>query len=373
MIQARVSFARCPHYLTQQVEEAVRRCVGLLGGPEAFVRRGQKVLIKPNVLTDASPEEGIDTHPEVVRAAIRLVKPLASVVYCGDSPSVWGEKKDIDRVYEVSGIGKVCREEGVELVAFTKPKMRGGYPLTEWLDKVDKLVNVPKFKTHGYTMLTAGVKNLFGLVVGMNKMKIHRDRPHPEDLSRALVDIYEARKPDLTVLDGIVAMEGDGPGSSGRLRLMELIAAATDAMALDMVMAVVMGLEPYEIPTNKEGMRRGFFEGGLKTVELLGEDIRFFVARDFALPKTSYLSRMPRWALNIVTALLTMKPFVRQDHCRACGLCRASCPAGACQMSGGTMVIDDQKCILCLCCQEICPHQAIGVRKNFLLRLMSGK
>ncbi|MFA5038389.1 MAG: DUF362 domain-containing protein [Candidatus Omnitrophota bacterium] len=371
MEKSKVSLIRCSRYDTQDVEKAVGLAVDILGGPEAFARKGDRVLIKPNLLTDALPEEGVDTHPEVVRAVIRLFKPLASRIYCGDGPNVWGEKKDVERVYEVSGMKKVCREEGIEMVAFTVPKMRSGYPLTEWLEKTDRLINVPKFKTHSYTILTAGVKNLFGLVVGMNKMKIHKDFPSPAGLSRALLDIYESRKPDLTILDGIMAMEGEGPGSCGTVRPMELVAAAQDALALDFVLAVIMGLVPEDIPTIREAGRRGLFPETFSDIDIKGEDIRFFVAKDYRLPRTSFLNRMPDWAAVIARKMLRMKVCVIQDLCRACQKCRQSCPAEACRMEGGRMIIDESKCIFCLCCQEICPHKAIEVKKNFFLRMMT--
>ncbi len=149
MRKPQVSLVKCRSYDTAEVESAVKRSVELLGGVEKFIKPEERVLIKPNLLTDARPEEGIDTHPEVVRAVIRLIKPLTKNIYCGDAPGVFEGKKDIDRVYEVSGIRRVCKEEGIELVYFTQAKMKGSYPLTDWIDKCDRLISVPKFKTHG--------------------------------------------------------------------------------------------------------------------------------------------------------------------------------------------------------------------------------
>jgi uncharacterized protein (DUF362 family) len=126
----KVSLVRCESYDAAQVQAAVAEAVRLLGGIGRFVKPGEKVLLKPNLLTDAPPEKGVDTHPEVVRAVIRLLRPVTRHIVCGDSPSVWGEKKDVNRVYEVSGIKKVCAEEGVELVYFSGSRLVKGYPLT---------------------------------------------------------------------------------------------------------------------------------------------------------------------------------------------------------------------------------------------------
>lgn len=349
----------------------MKRAVDLLGGIGQFIKPDERVLIKPNILTQALPEEGIDTHPEVVRSVIRLLKPVTKNIFCGDSPSVWGEKRDVDRCYEASGIKKVCQEEGVDLVYFTTARIVRGYPLTDWIDRCDRLISVPKFKTHGFTILTAGVKNLFGLVVGMYKMKIHRDNPRPEDLSRALVDIYEIKKPDLTVLDGVVAMEGQGPGSGGSLKSMELIAAAGDALSLDMILATVMGLLPYDIPTNREALRRGMTSGESDAIELSGEDIKTFLSKDFRLPKTTYLNMMPRWTTDMIKRFFWMRPQPVAAKCKACGLCQKSCPSEAIRLEDNRIVIDYKKCILCLCCQEICPQGAIDIKKNLIWELLT--
>lgn len=363
----KVALSRCASYDLREVQDAVRRAVDLVGGISVFVRPGERVLIKPNMLTDAAPEEGICTHPEVVRAVIRLIRPMTKNIFCGDSPSVFGEKKDAEKVYAASGIKKVCQEEGVEMVHFAAPRMRGRYAMTDWLDRVDRLVNVPKLKTHGLTVLTAGVKNLFGLVVGMNKMMIHRDFPRPQDLSCAVVDLYQARRPDLTVLDGIVAMEGEGPGSSGTLKSLGLVAASADALALDFVLARLMGIAPETVPTNREAARRGL----RPSFEIVGERLESFGSGKFALPKTSILERMPRWSLGLVKAILRMRPWIEASRCRVCFLCVKSCPAKAIGLADGRMKINNHRCISCLCCQEVCPHAAIVIRKNILLTFLS--
>ena len=269
MNKQQVSLVKCKSYDTARVEDAVKRAVDLLGGIERFVKPGEKVLLKPNLLTDAEPDKGITTHPEVLRAVIRLVRPITKNIFCGDAPSVWGEKRDVDRVYEKTGIKKVCNEEGAELVYFTDPVLKNGYPLTGWVFKCDRFINIPKFKTHGLTVLTAGIKNLFGLMIGMSKMKAHRDNPKPADLSKVLVDIYEIKKPDLNILDGVVAMEGQGPGSAGTLRNMDLIASSPDALCLDMALSSLMEVDFWDVPTNKEALRRGLGPQGMASIKIL--------------------------------------------------------------------------------------------------------
>jgi len=365
-----VALARCRTYETVEVEAAVRRALDALGGIRAFIRPGERVLVKPNMLTDVAPEAGVDTHPEVVRAVLRSIKAVTPHIVCGDAPSVWGKRREVERVYEACGMRRVCDEEGVEMVFFTTPRLRDRYPLTEWLEKCDRVVSVPKFKTHGFTVLTAGIKNCFGFVVGMNKMKIHGEFPYPQDLCRVIVEIYELCRPHLTVCDGIVAMQGEGPGSSGTLRSMELVAASPDALALDMVLAQVMGLEPEAVPTNREALRRRRQDSAGPHIDLRGAALESFVARDFVLPRTTFFHRGPPWVLRVIKTLFRLKPAIDAATCRVCGVCQKGCPGHAIENRGGRMVIDERRCILCLCCQELCPHRAVSIKKGLFLRLM---
>lgn len=372
MSKNKVSLVKCASYDTTEVQAAVKRALDLLGGIERFVGPNEKVLLKPNLLTDASPEKGVDTHPEVVRAVIRILKPVTKNIYCGDSPSICGDKKEINRVYEASGIKKVCAEEGVELVYFIQSRRVNGYPLTSWAFSCARMINIPKFKTHTLTVLTACLKNLFGLVVGMHKLKFHFDCPKVSALSKVMVDLYEARRPDLNIVDGVVAMEGDGPGSSGVLRKMGFIAASADGVGLDMLLARLMNVDCLDIPTNREASGRGLGPSGLEGLDIVGERLDDFAAPDFKLPRASVLTKlppMPEALSRSLMSFLSAKPYVEISKCRLCGTCQKSCPAGALRLGRGRLTFDRSRCILCLCCQEVCPYAAIALKKNLLLRL----
>ncbi|MDI6606573.1 MAG: DUF362 domain-containing protein, partial [Candidatus Omnitrophota bacterium] len=218
-MKSRVAIKRCASYDSLAVEEAVCGAIDSLGGIEAFVRPASKVLVKPNLLMAKEPEYGVDTHPEVVRGVIRALKKIGCNIFVGDSPSVFGDEiENVAEVYARSGVKKICQEEEVNLVEFNRRRMHRGIPLTAMLDECDCLVNLPKFKTHNFTILTGAIKNLFGLVVGTYKTEIHKNHFKINDFSKVLVDIYEEAKPCLTVVDGIVAMEGDGPATAGKLR-----------------------------------------------------------------------------------------------------------------------------------------------------------
>jgi uncharacterized protein (DUF362 family)/NAD-dependent dihydropyrimidine dehydrogenase PreA subunit len=369
-MKTKVALARCKNYDAEQVDSAVNKVVNLLGGIEKIIRPNSKVLIKPNLLTDSKPEDCITTHPRVVESVISLVKRTNAKIYLGDSPSMVGQRKDIERVYVATGMRDICQRQNIELVYFDKAILKGGIPITEWVERCDYIINVPKFKTHGLTRLTAGIKNSFGLVLGMHKVKIHKDCLDIDKFSIKLVDIFELIKPELTIVDAVIALEGDGPGSSGTKTDSELILASQDAVAIDSVLAIIMGLFPKDIPTTKEAARRNLGEAEIDNIEIMGEKIGEFIYSDFKLPKQSLIYAMPKPVIELAKKFIWHKMQVIEEKCQSCGKCIEICPGGAIDSKKNKALIDIKKCILCSCCQEICPHGAINVKKSLLLKLL---
>jgi uncharacterized protein (DUF362 family)/ferredoxin len=370
-MKSRVSIVRCDSYDSLLVQDRARQAVGLLGGISAFVKPGSSVLVKPNLLMAKEPEFGIDTHPEVVRAVIRLLKEINCRIFVGDGPSVWGNQiENVDEVYERSGVKKVCLEEAVTLVQFDKRRWRDKFPMTTWLDNCEYLVNVPKFKTHGLTLLTAAIKNLFGLVSGTYKTELHKNYFNTRDFAKIVVDIYQKAKPSLTVVDGIVAMEGDGPASSGKLRSLNLLLAGVDCVALDSVLALIMGIRPLDVLSTEEAAVRGLGTADINSIEILGEKLEDAIGEPFLLPSTSMLKKLPRPVIELAKALIKHYPCVKRDNCTKCAACVEACPTKAISMQDKGIVFNYSKCISCFCCQEACPAAAIKVKKSLLAKLM---
>ena len=367
-MKSKVSLIQCNSYRSQDVSRAVKASVELLGGISSIVSAGQRVLIKPNLLSAKPPESGIDTHPEVVRAVIRLVKEAGGIARVGDSPG--GSVKKMSDVYAASGIRQVCQEEGVEMVTFDKVKMIKGMPVAAAALEADVFISLPKFKTHCLVTLTGGVKNVFGIVPGLFKTECHKLAPNPVNFARLLVDIYSFARPHLSIVDGIVGMEGEGPGAAGTLRNINLIAGSTDAVSLDAVLARVMGLRPFDILTTKEADHRGLGIGRMKDIEVVGDDLSGFIQSDFKLPKPSIYRLVPNPLLRFPAKFLKVKPQVKLDKCTRCGLCVRSCPMEAISEKNGEIKFDHKKCILCLCCHEFCPENAIFFKENMLTRMI---
>jgi len=370
-MNSKVSIIKCASYESSLVQQATREAIDLLGGISSFIRPGSKVLVKPNLLMAKEPEFGIDTHPEVMRAVIKILKEIGCDILVGDGPSVWGNQiENVDEVYTRSGIKRVCREENVKLVEFDKRRWRGKFPLTTWLDNCDYLVNVPKFKTHDLTVLIGAIKNLFGLVSGTYKTELHKNYFEINSFAKMLVDVFQETKPTLTIVDGVVAMEGDGPATGGKLRSLNLLLAGTDCVAIDSVMALIMGLKPFDILTTKEAAARGLGIADINSIEIRGDKLEEVIDRPFLLPTTSIKKKIPRPNINLAKKLIRYYPCVEQDNCIKCAACIQACPNKIMTMKNERIVIDYSKCISCFCCQEACPASAIKVKKSILAKII---
>jgi uncharacterized protein (DUF362 family)/ferredoxin-like protein FixX len=371
-MNSKVSIVKCDSYDPGPVFQSVKQAVDLLGGISGIVKPGSKVLVKPNLLMAKGPEFGVDTHPEVVRAVIKLLKQINCKIFVGDGPSVWGKYiANVEGVYELSGIKEVCESEGVNLVKFDKRRWRGKFPLTTWLDDVEFVVSLPKFKTHGLTLLTGAIKNLFGLVSGTYKTELHKNYFNKADFAKIVVDVFEAVKPGLTIVDGIIAMEGDGPGTGGKLRSSNVILAGNDCVSLDSVMALIMGLKPLDVLTTKEASERNLGIADINNISIMGERLENITGKPFILPAASPVSKnLPASVIKLASKLIKYYPCVELDNCLKCSACIRACPNKAVSMKNERIKFDYKKCIACFCCQEVCPASAIKTKKSLFAKMI---
>jgi len=370
-MNSKVSVIKCKDYDPVLVWESTKRAVDLIGGIEAFIKPGSSVLVKPNLLMAKEPEYGIDTHPEVMRAVIRILKEINCQIYIGDAPSVWDQDAyELEEVYVKSGVKRVALEEGVQLVYFDKKVWKGKFPFTTWLERCEYLVSIPKFKTHNLTILTGAIKNLFGLIPGLYKTELHKKHLVVKDFAAMLVDIYMQNRPALTVVDGIVAMEGEGPGTSGKLRHPGLIIAGDDAVAVDSILAIIMGINPTDVLTTKEAADRGLGKADINSIQVLGEKIDDITQEPFELPATSITQKLPRPLLEIVKRLLRFYPKIDGSKCTICGTCVKICPNHAIAIKSKKTMINYSRCISCFCCEETCPASAIHVKRSVFVQML---
>ncbi len=366
-----VALVKCAGYYPSSVEQSIREAIGLLGGIDKFVKPNSRVLIKPNLLMAREPESGIVTHPEVVRAVIHLLKDINAQIYVGDSPSAWEQRVEvIQSVWEKSGVKQVAQQEKVELVGFDRSRWYGKFPLTTWLTQVDYLISLPKFKTHDLTILTGAIKNLFGLVCGMYKVELHKRYFSPMAFARMLVDLYEIAPPTLTIVDGVLALEGEGPATRGRTRYVNLIAAGTDCVSIDSILALIMGLKPEDILTTQEAAQRNLGSAQIKDIQILGEELSAFQGAPFKLPITTFKYRIPKPIIELVRRFICFYPVIDLGLCSRCGACINICPQQVIKQKDDTIIIDYSGCISCFCCQEVCPAAAISIKRSITAKLL---
>ncbi|HBR34882.1 MAG TPA: (Fe-S)-binding protein [Firmicutes bacterium] len=370
----KIAIARCGSYVRNEVEGAVRKCLQELGGLQNFVTSGQKVLVKPNLLAAEPPERGVDTHPEVVRAVLLELLALGLKPLVGDSPGVGS----LARVAQKAGITEICDELGVPLGNFNQEievkaadgKILKSFPLVEEITEVDAVINLPRIKTHGLTRLTGAVKNLFGCVAGLRKGEMHFRLQHADVFQEMLIDLALTIKPVLTIVDGVMAMEGNGP-RNGNLRPMGLIMAGENPFAVDATIARLIGLSPSAVPLLASAMKRGISGLNATEIELRGEQLEEFIIADFQVPpaSTRISFRVPEFVTNFFRHYVSPYPVIKAN-CRQCGICLQACPAKVITKGQESMTIDDRQCLRCYCCQEFCPHDAIELSTPFLGRFL---
>ncbi len=361
-----VSFAACSSYA--DASNAVQTVLEPIGGASLFFRPGLRVLIKPNLLADAIPEQAITTHPELARAVIRLVRAGGAIPCVADSSA---SSLNASAVWEKTGFRALCEQENVPLLnleqsgsdPFDCDGIRFGVakPVLE----ADLVVNLPKVKTHTLTTLTAGVKNLYGTLPGFQKASLHKAFPKPDDMGRLLARLVDIVKPGLTIADGVVGMEGDGPSGGTPVQL-GFVAASTDPVSLDAALCQILGIPLAAVPWFRYLPRERF-----ESITLVGEP-PVPGSLSFRLPATWKGRLISRSVVRLLAPLLWIRPAIDPALCIRCGRCAAACPAQALEFTKGAVPrLQNRLCFGCCCCHEVCPVKAIHMTESRLMRIVS--
>lgn len=378
---AKVALIACDSYEPEQVYVALKKGIALLGGIEKFVKPKERILMKPNLLRAKKAENAVTTHPSVMEALIRILKEAdCNNLFYGDSPGIGSPEK----VAEESGIKAVADRYNVDMLEFSKGKtvaypegkMTKQFELAEAVLETDAIISLPKMKTHGLTRITGAIKNQLGCVYGLNKSACHSRYPSPVDFSKMLVDLNLFLKPRLYIMDGIVAMEGNGP-ASGTPTPMNLLLVSDDPVALDSTFARLVDLDPSFLPFITSGEAMGLGKSKEEEIEILGERLEDHIHPQFNVERLPVKDEMTRLGqLSKVRGLLVRKPVIKEKRCVQCGICISACPLEEKALSwqqtakGRLPVYDYHKCIRCYCCQEMCPQKAITVKTPLLGRLL---
>lgn len=374
-----VSIVRCDTYDESKVRAAVEASLKPLGGLGSVVKKGDRVLIKLNLLGSKKPEQAVTTHPALAKAIVRMVQEIGGVPMLGDSPGGSSTGTSYKALLKNTGIQAVADETGCEIVSFDEsaevfPEKARTYKklkIAKAVTDADVVIGLPKLKTHSLTFYTGAVKLLYGYIPGVTKTEYHLHTGRDVGLfAEMLLDIYEARPPDLYVMDAIVGMEGNGP-SGGTPRDIGLIMASRSATAMDFVATAIVGMDPLSVPTVKKALDRGTGPGKLDEIKVHGESVASVRIHDFKKARTMNMSRVPPALMSLMTRLGGSRPHIDKSKCVKCGICAKDCPPKALVfVKGSVPKIDYGKCIRCYCCQELCPHNAVSVHTPLLRRLL---
>ncbi len=368
----KVSVLKCNSYNPQEIYKVIKRS---LKNINFQIPKNKKILLKPNVLGQRKPETAVDTHPAVLDALCKLLKENNNEIWIGDSGGV-SAYGGTQVAFKISGIEAVAKKHNVKLISFegserkeiidNNAKVLKKFILAKEPFMVDLIINVPKLKTHILTKFTGAVKNMFGCVPGGGKSAKHALAPNEDMFSNLLLDIYKNVTPQLNIMDAIIGLEGDGPGSAGIPKKAGLILASKDAIALDIEASRIIGYAPLDIKTIKYAIERGLFSN-INDVEIIGEKN---LKINFKKPtmNTGLLSNMPKFLVRFIFNMTSFRPYVEKNKCKKCNICADVCPVKAITLQPYPK-FDRKKCVLCYCCHEHCPHNAIRLNDYFLIKI----
>lgn len=386
MEETQVYAASCPDY--EQAEVCIRALVEQMGGMGRFVRPGERIVLKANLLRAAPPESAICTHPAVVEAVARLVKEAGGTPVICDSPGGALHKEAVLRsLYEKTGMAAAAAAAGAELamdsstrtVSLPEGKVLRQAEIITPVAEADGVIDLCKMKTHVLMSMTGAVKNLFGVIPGLSKVGYHATHPDHATFADVLLDLTGYVKPRLSLMDGILAMEGDGPGSSGTPRQAGLLLASANPLALDTAAGAIMNLPRQDNPVLLAAERRGLTPCRMEDVELIGGTVEELRMADYKFPASTksnlmdFLGPLARPAERLCKKALSQTPRIDGAKCVGCGICAKSCPGQAIAMTapGKKARISQKACIHCYCCHELCPQRAVELHQSWLGRLLT--
>jgi uncharacterized protein (DUF362 family)/NAD-dependent dihydropyrimidine dehydrogenase PreA subunit len=377
-----VSVVKCDSYEESAVESSVSEALAYIGGIGKYVKTGNRVLLKVNLLSASTPDKAITTHPSVVKGLVRQVQSAGGIPIIADSPGGPFSRGMLESAYKKSGMSSVAQETGARLnydtnskqVSNPEGKIVKTLDIISLLDEVDVVITIPKLKTHMLTKFTGATKILFGVVPGLTKPAYHLKFAEIDNFCDMLLDILAYVRPTLSVMDGVIGIEGDGPGSGGTPRKAGIILASDDSVALDVVASSIIGMKVDEVPILKRAKERGLTTGNLSDINVLGVKPNEAVVK-FRHPAANGVMNKALSNKSLRSFLLkySVSYPVANSKCVGCGICKQNCPAGAITIKGNARM-DMGKCIRCYCCHELCPYKAIELKSHLgWVRRLRGK
>ena len=383
-----VFISKCESYAEDTVSEIVRRHFDALGYDRSFFE-GKRVVVKPNLVMKKAPDAAATTHPAVLGAVLSVLREYGVTPIIAESPGGIYNRQRLEGIYRTCGIESVASRYGAALnfdtsavqMPFPEGKKVKMFHVIAPVAEADVLIDLCKLKSHSLTKMSAAVKNLFGVIPGIEKFEMHASYPDYGDFGAMLCDLCATlcrTKTVIAVTDAIVGMEGNGP-TAGTPRKIGAVLTSPNPFACDLACEKLLGFEG-TVPLVKEAKSRGLCPDRAEALKILGTPIAGAAVPDFKAPDSA--ERKAPSALTFFSSgtfgrFFMPRPVVIKDKCRGCGECVASCPKHTIELSAEkkngirTAHIRHASCIRCYCCQELCPFGAVKVKKNVILKIIS--
>lgn len=374
---SKVVVQRCDVYELGLVYNKIKWAIDQLGGIEEIIPKHKTILLKPNLVVGTEPDNAVTTHPVIFEAIAKLLHENNYNIIYGDSPGLGNPEK----VAAKAGLKEVADRYGLKHGDFSNGKQVSvpssrvckQFDIVNAFDEAEAIINLPKMKAHALQRITGAIKNPFGMVLGYNKATMHSRFTNAYIFAEMLVDLNNFLKVDLHIMDGIVAMEGNGP-RNGDPTPMNVILVSKDPVAMDTVFCKLVGVNHMIMPTITYGQEYGI--GSYENIELIGDSIEPLINQNFKIDHSKIkIEDANKFAL---LRKVVRRPYIEDEVCKTCGVCVEVCPIEekAINWKNGDKSIppiyDYTKCIRCYCCQEMCPHHAIEVKTPILGKILYG-
>jgi len=385
-MKTNVYVVKCESY--EKADEKINELINLMGGIGQFAKKGEKITLKANLLGAVPPEKAVSTHPSIVAAIGKLAKKEGAIPLIADSPGsgyLYNEAT-LKKLYKTCGMYDAAEQAGIDVnmdtgyekVSFPQGKLMKQIDVIKPITQADAVFNICKMKTHLYMHVTGAVKNHFGIIPGLSKVGFHAKLFDKERFADMLLDLSLYVAPRLTIMDAVLAMEGEGPGASGTPRHVGLLLASTSDLALDVVAGEIMGLPHEHNPVLMAAKRRDASPYKIEDVNVIGENLSDLKIPDYKFPSTvkgfSKTVEKNLAVRNLLKSALTKYPVAAKGRCIGCGMCATACPQKMITIiphkKKKVAVINLKDCIRCYCCHELCPHKAIDIKSKLITKVL---
>ncbi len=377
-----VHITGCDSYDTDLLCSILRESFAVLGITDDLIR-GKKVCLKPNLVLAKKPEYAATTHPAFVSAAARVLAEMgAEDIVLADSPGGPYNAANLGNVYRVCEMNSAQSEKLRLNDDFTfTDALAGGVKLKKFhiisaVQNADVIVDLCKLKTHSLTRLSCATKNLFGIIPGVEKFEMHSTYPEIADFSEMLVDLSSyvlENKTFIALCDAVLSMEGNGP-THGVPKKTGMILVSRSPYSLDVIGECIIGAVGETVHLDCAS-KRGFMPRDYKDIDVIG--MTDYPTFEFVRPDADagyILKNLPNLFGGRLAKMFETKPDINLKKCVGCGICSSSCPRHTITIenkkSKKYAKIDRSDCIRCFCCQELCPIGAVGIKQNFLIKLI---